>query len=67
MRYKLLVVIGVLRNVYVTPFLYACFDQTSMLGRVWRMCVLSKAILLYAYESDRNSRCRHRFNLFMIA
>jgi hypothetical protein len=42
---NLIVVLGVLIYVYVTPFLYACYNQTSNLGRVWGMCALGGVIL----------------------
>jgi hypothetical protein len=33
-------VLDVWVDVYVTPFLYACSDQTTMLGLVKGMCAL---------------------------
>jgi hypothetical protein len=45
-------------DVYVTSFLYACFDQTIALG---------EAVLWYAQESDIHYRCFHGFYLSMIA
>jgi hypothetical protein len=39
MRYKLIVIFDVLIDIYVTAFLYACSDKTSMLGRMWGICV----------------------------
>jgi hypothetical protein len=44
MRCKLIVVLDVLIDAYVTTFLYACFDQASILGRVWGICALGGAI-----------------------
>jgi hypothetical protein len=41
MRHKDAYVPDVLVDVYVTLFLFASPDQTSMLGCVWGMCVLS--------------------------
>jgi hypothetical protein len=39
------VVRDVLIDVYVTPFLCACSDQTSILGLVRGMCLLGGVIL----------------------
>jgi hypothetical protein len=41
MRCKLIVVLDVLIDIYiyVTPFVYAYSDQTSMLGCVWDVCI----------------------------
>jgi hypothetical protein len=38
MRCKLLVVLEVLIDIYVTLFIYVCSDQNSMLESVWK-CV----------------------------
>jgi hypothetical protein len=48
MRCKVIVVLDVLIDLNVIPFLYACSDQNSMLGRLWEMCVLGRVILWYA-------------------
>jgi hypothetical protein len=45
MRCKYVYVLDVWVDVYVTPFLFASLDHTSMLGRVWEMCALVGAIL----------------------
>jgi hypothetical protein len=66
MRWKLIVVLDVLIHEYVTPLRMLYYNQSSMLGRVWGMCVLGKAILWYAWESDRNSRRHHGFYLSTI-
>jgi hypothetical protein len=48
MRCKLIVVFGVLIDIYVISFLYDYSDLTSMLRCVWGMCALGRAILWYA-------------------
>jgi hypothetical protein len=45
MRYKDIYFLDVWLNVYVTLFLFAGLDHTSMLGRMWGMCALVGAIL----------------------
>jgi hypothetical protein len=39
MRFKLTVTLDVLIDVYVTLFLYACSEQTSMLGTCGDVCI----------------------------
>jgi hypothetical protein len=45
MRFKEVYVLDIWADVYFTLFLFAGLDRTSMLGRVWGMCALVRAIL----------------------
>jgi hypothetical protein len=36
----LIIVLGVLMDIYVTMFLYACSDETSMLGHTGYVCIM---------------------------
>jgi hypothetical protein len=46
MRCKDIFVLDVWIEVYVTPFLYACYDQTSMLELMRGMCALVRVIFI---------------------
>jgi hypothetical protein len=66
MRCKVIFVLDVWIDVYVTLPMCACSDQTSTLGLVRGLCALGGVILYYDWGSDRNSWGAMVFTFSMI-